>query len=292
MHQMLSKDPQFAYVTTYQTIFPDLMVYQHQLKWLASFLMPEKRPVDNLKLAMDDPQEEEIGLANLTHRSFYHFIYFPKAYRKIKELSLDINDLDGKELKKWERSYRYLIRQAVLNTSGKRFLSKNPPNTFRIKLLLKLFPGAKFIYLYRNPYKALSSFSLFFDELIDGVGFQKVSKEKYLADIQDLYSESLSTYIDNKGLIPPENLIEVKFEDFIKTPLEYAEMVYKQFGLELSRESLERMKEYLKSYRDYKSASYTVPDPIIRMINSNFTQYLIENGYEKINPVDEKSDGT
>ncbi len=88
--------------------------------------------LDNLKLAMDDPQEEEIGIANLSHRSFYHWIYFPKAYSRIRDNSLLINDLEGKEFKRWEKSYKYLVRQAVINTGGTRFLSKNPPNTFRV----------------------------------------------------------------------------------------------------------------------------------------------------------------
>lgn len=286
MHQMLSKDPQFAYVTTYQTIFPDLMVYQPQLKWLASFLMPEHRPIDNLKLAMDDPQEEEIGIANLSHRSFYHWIYFPKAYIRIRDNSLLINDLEEKEQKKWEKSYKYLIRQAVINTAGSRFLSKNPPNTFRIKLLLKLFPDAKFIYLHRNPFKALSSFYYFFDELHDGVGFQRLGREESFEFITDLYKTMLETYNDCKGLIPEGNLVEIKFEDFVKSPLEIAKNIYDQFGMQLSSETEEKMKDYLKSYNDYKSASYDIPDLLAIMIKENFSQYLKEYGYERSLPSD------
>lgn len=38
-----------------------------------SWLMPDKRPTDNMELAVDLPQEEEFALANMMPYTYYNF---------------------------------------------------------------------------------------------------------------------------------------------------------------------------------------------------------------------------
>lgn len=66
MHNVFSCDKHFGYNTTYQTVFPHLMMWgQPFFKKNMSWLMPDKRPTDNMELAVDLPQEEEFALANM-----------------------------------------------------------------------------------------------------------------------------------------------------------------------------------------------------------------------------------
>ena len=59
VHNVLSCDKRFGYCTTYQTVFPHLMMFgQPFFKKNMSWLMPDKRPTDNMELAVDLPQEE------------------------------------------------------------------------------------------------------------------------------------------------------------------------------------------------------------------------------------------
>ena len=41
-----------------------------------SWLMPDKRPTDNMELAVDLPQEEEFALANMMPYTYYNFWFF------------------------------------------------------------------------------------------------------------------------------------------------------------------------------------------------------------------------
>jgi hypothetical protein len=50
-----------------------------------------------------------------------------------------------------------LISQITENFSGKRFLSKSPTNSFRVKIIPKLFPDAKIVAIYRNGAEVVSS---------------------------------------------------------------------------------------------------------------------------------------
>ena len=60
VHNVLSCDKHFGYNTTYQTVFPHLMMFgQGFFKKNMSWLMPDKRPTDNMELAVDLPQDTQ-----------------------------------------------------------------------------------------------------------------------------------------------------------------------------------------------------------------------------------------
>lgn len=79
VHNIFAQDKHFGYTTTYQTVFPHLMMFgQPMFKKTMGWLMPDKRPTDNMELAPDLPQEEEFALSNMMPYSYYDFWYFPK----------------------------------------------------------------------------------------------------------------------------------------------------------------------------------------------------------------------
>ena len=54
VHNVFSCDKHFGYNTTYQTVFPHLMMWgQPFFKKNMSWLMPAKRPTDNMELAVE-----------------------------------------------------------------------------------------------------------------------------------------------------------------------------------------------------------------------------------------------
>ena len=74
VHNVLACDRHFGYCTTYQTVFPHLMMWgQPFFKKTMSWLMPDHRPTDNMELAVDLPQEEEFALSNMTPCNYYNF---------------------------------------------------------------------------------------------------------------------------------------------------------------------------------------------------------------------------
>ena len=84
VHNVFSCDKHFGYNTTYQTVFPHLMMWgQPFFKKNMSWLMPDKRPTDNMELAVDLPQEEEFALANMMPYTYYNFWFLPKYHAGI-----------------------------------------------------------------------------------------------------------------------------------------------------------------------------------------------------------------
>lgn len=232
IHNTLSLDPQFGYCTTYQTIFPHLMLYGSRLfRQIASLCMPATRPTDNLALSIDQPQEEEFAIANTTHTSFYHFWMFPREIAFLRERYLLFNNTSAEDISDFCNATRRTI-EIALHCSGKsRFLSKNPPHTARIPLLLKMFPDAKFIYIHRDSNRVLDSTRRFFRATTDAISLQHISTSQLNREIEKTYNALIGRYERDCRLIPAKNLCTISFEDFVDYPLCCTEHIYSTLRL-------------------------------------------------------------
>ena len=81
VHNVFACDKHFGYTTTYQTVFPHLVLWgQPFFKKNMAMLMPDKRPTDNMELRPDLPQEEEFALSNMMPYTYYNFWFFPERW--------------------------------------------------------------------------------------------------------------------------------------------------------------------------------------------------------------------
>jgi hypothetical protein len=182
---------------------------------------------------------------------------------------------------RWLRVYNKLILDARDNVGGTRLLSKSPANTFRIKQLSEYYPDAKFIYLYRDPYSVLSSFRLFVTEVTKGVGFREISNEEFNACMIDLFQRMEEEYHAVNDPAIKENIVEVKFEDFIKDPLKTIQELYKKFDKELSPDIVREIKAQLSEFEGHTPGHYSLPPDVISLVSDNLANFLDSRGYEK-----------
>ena len=274
LHNLMCKNSSFGYVTTYQTVFPNHVLFNQ--KWLKTLMkpaVPEKRPTDNMKFDFEYPQEEEFALGNMQPISFYNFFYFPDEIEKIIDESLYFKNISAEEMQRWKQEYIRMLKTAMLNTGGERFVSKNPPNTFRIKQLLEIFPDARFIFLHRNRYDTLSSFRRFVHSVNEGITLQDYDKELLDIHLIRLYKLLHEKYNEDRKLIPKGHLTEIEFTDFEKNKLAEIERVYKELGLDGYEEALPAMKEHLASIGTYKRMSYDPEDDFIKLIDKELKDF-------------------
>ncbi len=273
-------DPNAAYVSTYQSVFPNhALVNSFWMKKLAAKVASEERPVDKIRINMDSPQEEEMALGNLQSISFYNFFYFPNQFEKFKKETLFFDGLSDQQIKVWEKMYRNIIKKSIIRTGGQRFISKNPPNIFRIPQLLNMFPDARFLYIYRNPYRVLSSFILFMDQVIKEVGFQKTDRVNFNKQLFSLFKNALDKYEIDKNIIPKENLLEIKYEDFKKDPMSEIETIYSQFKLADFERSADKFSQLIHSQKDQKSGGHFIPEYLSDFIENELSDYMIRHNY-------------
>ena len=280
VHNVLSCDKQFGYCTTYQTVFPHLMMFgQPFFKKTMGWLMPDHRPTDNMELAPDLPQEEEFALSNMCPYTYYNFWFFPRYIDEYASKYLLFEDISAEELHVWEDKFRELIKISLWNTGGERFLSKNPPHTGRVRELVKMFPNAKFIYLMRNPYTVFESTRSFFTNTIQPLKLEEFSDEAIERSVLNVYTRLYDRYEADKHLIPEGNLIEVKFEDFEADALGMTEQIYQTLDLPGWKEARRAVEQYVGSKKGYKKNKYQYAQRTRDLVEQHWGRALSDWGY-------------
>ena len=280
MHNVFSCDKHFGYNTTYQTVFPHLMMFgQPFFKKSMAWLMPDKRPTDNMELAVDLPQEEEFALANMMPYTYYNFWFLPRYQMEYCDRFMLFEGITPEELKVWEETFVKLIKISLWNTGGTQFLSKNPPHTGRVAELVKMFPDAKFIYLMRNPYTVFESTRSFFNNTIQPLKLEEISPEELEKNILLVYQKLYKKYNETKSAIPAGNLVEVKFEDYEQDALGMTEQIYHDLSLPGWTEAQPAIAQYVGAKKGYKKNKYKYDNRTVDLVREYWHDALDDWGY-------------
>lgn len=280
LHQLLCRDPAMGYVSTFQTIAPEWFLTGNKcVKGLVARAVPRTRMMDNMSLSLDDPQEEEFAVAETTPYSFYHHWSFPKKARDYFEKFALFRNVPDSVVDYWKKVYTNVLRKATYNRRDKRLIIKNPLNSARIKLLLELFPDAKFVHIYRNPYVVFRSTRHFFQSVLAITQLQDIGPEELDENILWFYEQLMQKYLAEKDLIPAGNLSEIRFEDFETNPLAEVRRVYEELGLPGYADAQAAFRAHLASIEGYQKNRYEIDADTIRKVREHWRFAVDRWGY-------------
>jgi hypothetical protein len=279
LHELLSQDPQFCHVSLWNTLLPDSFLILEPMKHFLSAFLPSKRPMDEISVEMDGPYEDEAALAVLSPWSFFHCLHFPKNAEEQYLKSIHFQGLTPGEITRWKTMYLSLIKTVTLANQGKRVLSKNPPNTARITSLLELFPEARFIHIYRNPYLVYLSTKKMRKNVLETLALQNASPDDIEHQVLQNYIRTMQSYFEQKENIPTERLVEIKYEDLVADPIKQVTQIYSQLKLPGLETALPEMKKYLEKQSNYKTNTYTIDTKIIERVKQHWGFTLDRWGY-------------
>lgn len=282
LHYLMGQDKSLAYVSTLETMAPWVFLGSEKLfKEIVKKHLPDKRPMDDLEMEADLPYEEEYALANFTPYSFYHGWFFLRRINYYFRRYVLFEGVNEKIKKEWKEAYIHLLKKITYKHDGKRILLKSPVNTGRIKLLLEIFPEAKFIHIYRNPYKVYLSTWRLYEKILPIFSFQHVEKEEIDRFIIEFYKAVYKKYFEEKNLIPEGNLVEISYEEFVKNPLDRLKEIYKKLDLSGFEEAKPFFKKYIEKHKNYKPHSYVITNKIREKIYKEWKFAFDELGYKK-----------
>jgi hypothetical protein len=280
LHSLMCQDPRSGYVTTFQAVFPNLVLTRNKwMKRFANWALPKKRPFDSYPMDMDFPQEEEFGLMSLQPKSIYKIFYFPKDYNSIYETDLYFERLSDVSRNLWKKAYLNFIDRAMINTGGERYVSKNPCNIFRIRTLIDLFPDGRFIFIYRNPYTVVESLYRFVNAVLPGSELQHLEGGIPREYFVRLYKDSLNEYMNVKESIKPGNLLEIKYEEFKERPAEFLCDIYQRFNIPGIEEVMPDMEAYLANNHPDTRATYQIAQETYQLVNEYASDIVGKLGY-------------
>ncbi|NEP18377.1 MAG: sulfotransferase [Leptolyngbya sp. SIO4C1] len=280
LHHLMSQDPHFSYVSSYQAWAPELFLKDSVLtRYFVERSLPKKRPIDNIELSLQKPEEEEFVMANVTPHSYIHTFFFPQDTRDIFRRAVLFEGLSASERAAWETRYVRSLKLASLSMGGRRPLVKSPANTARISTLLKRFPQAKFIHIYRNPYVVFLSQRHTCAKLIELWQLQSISLEEIEENILWSYQQLMERFFAEKALIPPGNLIELQYETFESHQLESLAQIYATLNLEHFDRVKPDLSAYIDSQASYQKNHYQLEPATIDKIYAHW-QFTIDRwGY-------------
>ncbi len=278
LHVLMAQDPNLAHASNLQVVLPRVFLGSGRFfeRFVRSYL-PEKRWMDNLIMKPDLPSEEEFALANLVPYSLYHSIVFPQN-RTHYAAYCTMDGVAEEVVEEWKQAYLLLLKKLTYAAGGRRLVLKNPANTSRVKLLLEMFPEAKFIHIYRNPYEVFASTSRMYEKMFPSFYLQDPDGEPK-EFILVLYKMMYERYFQERHLIPEGNLVEVRYEDFVREPLPEMQRIYQRLDLPGFEEARAAFHAHIAAQRDYEANVHVLNPPLKEEIAARWRFTLEHWGY-------------
>lgn len=278
LHELLIEDQRLTSPTTYQCLAPHhfLLTEGTFSRWL-KFLLPETRPMDNMRLTFNGPQEEEFALCNLGARSPYLTIAFPNHPPQDPEY-LDLVGLTQRQLDAWKSTLeRFLLR--VSYSDPRRIVLKSPPHTARVRVLLEMFPEARFLHIVRDPYVVFTSTVHLWRSLFNAHGLQVPHPEHLEEMVYDNYLRMFRRYEADRALIAEGRLCEIRYEDLVADPVGQLRQVYQRLELGDFEPALPGVQRYLDERKGYRTNRYQLSDTKRQEISERWGEIIRRYGY-------------
>ena len=283
LHDLFSEDPNLAYPTTYECFFPHhFLLTENTLPKVMKVLLPKKRPQDDVPVGFDRPQEEEFGMLMLGEGTPYVTHAWPRFGPADTEY-LDFKGVSEAGQKKWADAYMWLYRRLALKHGDKPLVMKTPANAARLKLLTKLFPDARFIYLSRNPLKVFPSTVKLWRALYSTQGLHNPPNlDGWLDDyVLDMFARLTEDYEADRHVIPEGRLIELRYEDLIKDPIATLRDIYARLGIGDFASAEAPMQAYLDAQKEHRVSDYEMPPELKRKVIERLGPYIDRFGYRE-----------
>lgn len=252
LHNLLALDTdQFAYPNTYQVTNPHTFLTTEAVNTRRfAFLLPPKRPMDDMALSFQSPQEDEFALLLGCLLSPYLGVTFPRREAHYSRY-LTLRDVPADEVARWKATFLWFARKLTLHYGARALVYKSPPHTARVRLLCELFPEARFVHIRRDPYTVYRSFQHYFDTASWYTYLQRPDLDGIDRRILERYLVLHDAYVADRPLIAPGRLHELTFEDLESDPLGQMRLLYERLALPGFERIEPRLRAYVSSLAGY-----------------------------------------
>lgn len=279
LHELVDKDERLGCPSTFQCFAPHhFLVSEWFFRTFGSWLLPSKRPMDNMQAGWSRPQEDEFALMNLGAPSPYRRIAFPNQPAPDMEF-LDWNGVSEDQQSQWINCLQQFLL-AVTYRTERQLVLKSPTHTGRIGVLSQTFPGAKFIHITRDPRSLFPSTCRLWQGLDQVQAFQIPSGET----LEDYVIECLKRMYDgfHRDLdgLSEDQIVHVRYEDLVADPVKVMAHIYQSLGLEdfeVVRPELEQWAE--SQHREYQTNQHQLSAETEARIKTEWADYFRRYGY-------------
>jgi hypothetical protein len=255
LHNLFGRAPGNTYSTVYQVVFPSSFLTTGSfVPKLTAGMLPSTRTYDNVRHGWDEAAEDEIALAKLTGLSPYIAFMFPDQAARY-ERYIDFLECTSDEKRRWMEAFRYFIKKIMIQTEGDRVVVKSCTHTARIRMILEMFPNAKFVHIHRHPYRVYAS-TLHMRSHTDWENFFQLPEENWEGQRAEqtlvLGQRIFERVVEDRHLIPEGNYYELAYDDLVGNEIEVVRDIYDKLDLPgwgLAEPVIRRYLEGLEGFR-------------------------------------------
>ncbi len=264
LHNLLAQDTQrFAFPNTYQVVNPHtFLTTEASATRRFAWMVPPTRPMDAMAMGFALPQEDELALCLMSLRSPYLGISFPRA-EEVLERYLDFDGVADAEIEEWKDALMFFLKKLTLKY-GRTLVLKSPTHTARIRMLLELFPDARFVAIHRDPYQVFRSCRRYHDTATWFTYLQRPNREAIDDAILRRYTRLHDAFFAQRELIPAGKYHEIRFDDLERNPEREMEMLYAALDLGEFAAFRPKLRSYLATQEDYRKNEFAPLDAATR----------------------------
>jgi hypothetical protein len=280
LYNIMVKSGAWGFVPPVATGLPwDLFGLARAFNPLLEKALPKHRYIDKIPVHPDSPQEDEIAIANMSELSFYHGIYFPRAFSEFVRRGLFFDGCSPAEIAVWKERFVYLMRKLYLHQGEKQLLIKNPVYTGRLAMLREMLPNAKFIHIHRNPYDVFVSMRNFYQKLLAEFALQSHAHVDIDEAILTVYGRMMLALERDSAGLPRDCFVEMRYADLDVRPLETVEEIYSALGLPGFAHARPHFEAYLASVRTFEKNRFAYADEAAAKVEKRLGYFLRKWAY-------------
>ena len=279
LHELMVRDERLSSPSTFQCFAPHhFLVSEWFFRRFANWLLPKRRPMDNMAAGWDRPQEDEFALLNLGLPSPYRRIAFPNQ-GPVDLDYLTLENVPAKARKRWTRSLREFL-EAVSLATGRPLVIKSPTHTARIRYLAREFPEAKFIHITRDPRALFPSTCRLWKSLDEVQALQRPDHDHLESYVIDCFRRMYDAFHESRDSIEPHRLVDVRYEELIAEPVDTMRRIYESLRLsdfEPVQPLIEAWAE--REHRQYQPNRLKISASAEERIRDRWADYFQRYGY-------------
>jgi hypothetical protein len=282
LHNLICLDHRFVSPNLYQTMYPStFLVSEAWLRPALDLFVPKRRFMDNMEMGLREPAEDEMALAILSLRSNMLSWTFPRNAVHYDQF-LDFREASDEDRRIWKHHLDQFVRKFTLR-NGKQPLLKSPNHTARIRLILELYPRARFIHIRRNPYEVYRSLVHMASQVIPVWGLQSYPTETISDMVIETYRRLYDAFFEQVPEIPTGQFHEIAYEDLIQNPVSAIEGTYKALNLSDFHSLRRTIEQYTAGKSGYQRNRHReIPAAICEQLQAQWKQSFETWGYAKV----------
>jgi hypothetical protein len=171
------------------------------------------------------------------------------------------------------------VQKVALRNPG-RIVLKSPTHTARVKTILEVFPDARFVHIVRDPLALYPSTVRLWRALSEVQGLQALGNAHWIeGHVLDTFVRMYERFEQDRELIPPGRLCDVRYESLVADPVEQMREVYRQLDLGDFGRVEGAIAEYELKARNYRTNEYALPADVADRVRRRWAPYFQRYGY-------------